>query len=123
MIAPNQKIVAALKSRHPETPVIGFPKGAGAKLIDYARETGVDALGLDETIDPVWAHTHLPAGLPLQGNLDPLALIAGGEALAQAVARILNALQDRPHIFNLGHGILPDTPIEHVEKLIKSVRG
>ncbi len=123
VIAPNQKIVAALKSRHPETPVIGFPKGAGAKLIDYARETGVDALGLDETIDPVWAHTHLPAGLPLQGNLDPLALIAGGEALAQAVARILNSLQDRPHIFNLGHGILPDTPIEHVEKLIKSVRG
>ncbi len=121
VIEPNKRIVTSLKARHPETPIIGFPKGAGAKLVDYAVQTGVDALGLDETIDPVWAHANLPAGLPVQGNLDPLALIAGGDVLDQAVNRICKALEDRPHIFNLGHGILPDTPIEHVEKLLISL--
>ena len=69
------------KQRHPDVPVIGFPKGAGGKLAAYARETGVDAIGLDETVDPVWAAKELPEELPVQGNLDPLALIAGGEAL------------------------------------------
>jgi uroporphyrinogen decarboxylase len=122
VIAPNAKIVSALKTRHPDTPIIGFPKGAGGKLSAYARETGVDALGLDETVDPDWAHKELPAGLPVQGNLDPLALIAGGDVLEDAVSRILRAFADRPHIFNLGHGILPDTPIEHVEKLLTLVR-
>ena len=87
-----------------------------------ANETGADAIGLDETVDPVWAHENLPADLPLQGNLDPLALIAGGEALEQSVRHILQVFEDRPHIFNLGHGILPDTPIEHVEKLLTLVR-
>ncbi len=122
VIAPNAKIVSALKVRHPDTPIIGFPKGAGGKLAAYARETGVDALGLDETVDPDWAHQNLPAGLPVQGNLDPLALIAGGVELEKAVSRIRRAFADRPHIFNLGHGILPDTPIEHVEKLLTLVR-
>lgn len=122
VIAPNAKIVAALKKRHPDAPIIGFPKGAGGKLPAYARETGVDAVGVDETVDPVWANTNLPAGMPVQGNLDPLALIAGGAALESAVERILAAFADRPHIFNLGHGILPDTPIEHVEKLLTLVR-
>jgi len=123
VIEPNARIVQALKARHPETPIIGFPKGAGAKLIDYALGTGVDALGLDETIDPVWAQRELPAGLPVQGNLDPLALIAGGGDLDRAVDTILEALSGRPHIFNLGHGILPDTPIAHVERLVARVRG
>jgi uroporphyrinogen decarboxylase len=123
VIAPNTAIVAGLRARHPETPIIGFPKGAGAKLIDYARETGVDALGLDETIDPVWADRELPKNLPVQGNLDPLALIAGGATLDRAVDVILEALSGRPHIFNLGHGILPDTPIAHVEQLVARVRG
>ena len=122
VIAPTARIVAELRQRCPGTPIIGFPKGAGAKLPAYARETGVDALGLDETVDPVWADAVLPKGLPVQGNLDPLALIAGGETLNSAVARILAAFADRPHIFNLGHGILPDTPIEHVEKLLNLVR-
>jgi uroporphyrinogen decarboxylase len=122
VIAPNAQIVSALKARHPDTPIIGFPKGAGGKLAAYARETGVDALGLDETVDPDWAHNALPAGLPVQGNLDPLALIAGGVELEKAVSRIRRAFVDRPHIFNLGHGILPDTPIEHVEKLLTLVR-
>jgi len=82
----------------------------------------VDAIGLDETVDPVWAHRELPAELPVQGNLDPLALIAGGAELESAARRVLDALADRPHIFNLGHGIQPDTPIAHVEQLIGIVR-
>ena len=122
VIAPNAKIVAALKAQHPDTPIIGFPKGAGGKLPDYAAKTGVDAIGVDETVDPVWANATLPKGMAVQGNLDPLALIAGGDALETAVARISGAFVDRPHIFNLGHGILPDTPIEHVEKLLTLVR-
>jgi uroporphyrinogen decarboxylase len=122
VIAPNATIVAALKARHPDTPIIGFPKGAGAKLLDYAKGVGADAIGLDETIDPAWAHANLPEGLPVQGNLDPLALMAGGEALESAVARIRSALAGRPHIFNLGHGIGQFTPIAHVEKLLSLVR-
>ena len=87
------------------------------------RRNGVDAIGLDETVDPAWAARELPAGLPVQGNLDPLALIAGGEALRTATRRILDAFADRPHIFNLGHGIQQTTPIEHVEQLVALVKG
>jgi uroporphyrinogen decarboxylase len=123
VIAPNAEIVRRLRARCPGTPIIGFPKGAGAKLTVYARETGVDAVGLDETLDPAWANDVLPDGLPVQGNLDPLALMAGGEALTAAIARILAAFPERPHVFNLGHGILPTTPIAHVEALLKAVRG
>ena len=123
VIAPNAAIVAGLKARHPDTPIIGFPKGAGGKLPAYARETGVDAIGLDETVDPVWAHASLPVDMPVQGNLDPLALIAGGADLDAAIDRILAAFVERPHVFNLGHGILPDTPIAHVEQLIARVRS
>jgi len=123
VIAPTARIVAALGERHPDVPVIGFPKGAGGKLGAYARETQVSALGLDETVDPAWAAGELPKELPVQGNLDPLALIAGGEPMEAAVRRILDAFAGRPHIFNLGHGILPDTPIEHVQRLIALVKG
>jgi len=123
VIAPTARIVAALHQRAPGVPVIGFPKGAGGKLPAYARETGVDAIGVDETVDPVWAHASLTANLPVQGNLDPLALIAGGPTLESAVDRILLAFSERPHIFNLGHGILPDTPIAHVEQLLARVRS
>jgi uroporphyrinogen decarboxylase len=122
VIAPTARIVAALKALHPGVPIIGFPKGAGGKLGAYARETGVDGVGLDETVDPAWADRELPAGLPVQGNLDPLALLAGGEALATAVDRILSVFGGRPHIFNLGHGIVKETPIAHVERLVARVR-
>ena len=122
VIAPTAAIVAALRRRHPDVPVIGFPKGAGGKLGAYARETGVDAIGIDETVDPAWAARELPERLPVQGNLDPLALIAGGKALEAAVRRIISAFEGRPHVFNLGHGILPDTPISHVERLLELVR-
>ena len=123
VIAPTARIVASIRERHPDVPIIGFPKGAGGKLAAYARETGVNAIGLDETVDPLWAAKALPDNLPVQGNLDPLALIAGGEALETAVARVLDAFAGRPHIFNLGHGILKDTPVEHVERLIALVKG
>ena len=123
VIAPTASIVERLQARCPGVPIIGFPKGAGGKLPAYARETGVDAIGLDETVDPVWAHASLPADMPVQGNLDPLALIAGGADLDAAIDRILAAFVERPHVFNLGHGILPDTPIAHVEQLIARVRS
>ena len=123
VIAPTARLVATLKERHPEVPVIGFPKGAGGKLASYVRETGIASVGLDETVDPVWAAKALPERFPLQGNLDPLALVAGGEALESAVKRILDAFAGRPHIFNLGHGILQDTPIANVERLIALVKG
>lgn len=122
VIAPTAEIIRQLRSRHPDTPIIGFPKGAGAKLTAYARETGASAIGLDETIDPVWAHRNLPENLPVQGNLDPLVLNAGGPALADAVMHIRRTFSDRPHIFNLGHGILPDTPIAHVEQMLELAR-
>ena len=123
VIAPTARLVAGLKARHPGVPVIGFVKGAGGKLAAYARETQVTALGLDETVDPTWAAKSLPDDLPVQGNLDPLALVTGGEALRSAVERILDAFAGRPHIFNLGHGILQDTPIENVESLLALVKG
>jgi uroporphyrinogen decarboxylase len=123
VIAPNAAIVTALKARFPQVPVIGFPKGAGEKLPAYARETGVDALGLDETIDPFWAAKALPAGLPVQGNLDPLLLLAGGPELERQTLRILEVFADRPHIFNLGHGIGQTTPLEHVDQLLSLVRN
>ena len=123
VIGPTARIVAALGDRHPDIPVIGFPKGAGGKLAAYARETGITAIGLDETVDPLWAAQELPEDLPVQGNLDPLALLAGGEAQADSVRRVLDAFGGRPHIFNLGHGILQSTPVEHVGQLIRQVKG
>jgi uroporphyrinogen decarboxylase len=122
VIEPNAEIVRRMKALHPQVPIIGFPKGAAAKLPDYVAGTGVDAVGLDETVDPHWADSVLPKGLPVQGNLDPLALITGGEAVEKSVANIMEAFRDRPHIFNLGHGILQDTPIDHVTQLISLVR-
>ncbi|MFW2446233.1 MAG: uroporphyrinogen decarboxylase [Qipengyuania pacifica] len=123
VIAPNARIVAALRAGHPDTPVIGFPKGAGEKLPAYARETGVQAVGVDETIDPNWAARELPAGMPVQGNFDPLLLLAGSDRLEPRVRLILEAFADRPHVFNLGHGIDRRTPIEHVDRLIATVRS
>lgn len=123
VIAPNAAIIAALKQCYPQVPVIGFPKGAGEKLPAYARETGADAVGIDETIDPLWAARALPAGMPVQGNLDPLLLLAGGAELERQATRVLDAFADRPHVFNLGHGIGQFTPIEHVEQLLGLVRS
>ena len=123
VIAPNARIISALRTRHPDTPVIGFPKGAGEKLPAYARETGVQAVGVDETLDPAWVARELPADMPVQGNLDPLLLLAGSDDLEARITAILTAFADRPHVFNLGHGIDRRTPIAHVERLVEAVRG
>lgn len=123
VIAPNAAIVRAIKALHPTVPIIGFPKGSGEKLAAYARETGVDAVGVDETIDPIWAARELPANMPVQGNLDPLLLLAGGPELEARAIGVLEAFADRPHVFNLGHGIGQTTPIAHVEQLLSVVRG
>ena len=122
VIAPNADIAAQVKARFPNVPVIGFPKGSGEKLSTYARETGVDAIGLDETIDPLWAARNIPEQMPVQGNLDPLLLLAGGQELEHQTHRILEAFSDRCHVFNLGHGIGQTTPITNVERLVELVR-
>jgi uroporphyrinogen decarboxylase len=122
VVEPNARIVEAIRARHPGVPIIGFPKGIGGKLAAYAAGTRVDAIGIDETVDPVWANSVLPPELPVQGNLDPLALVAGGDALESAVATLISTFRERPYIFNLGHGIVPDTPIAHVEQLLRLVR-
>ena len=123
VIAPTAQIVSEMKRRRPDTPIIGFPKGAGAKLPAYVRETGVDAVGLDETVDPRWAHDVLPDGLPVQGNFDPQLLLSGSDRIESSAREILDALAGRPHIFNLGHGIDRFTPIENVERLVAAVKG
>jgi uroporphyrinogen decarboxylase len=123
VVEPTARIVDAVRKLHPETPIIGFPKGAGGKLPAYARETGVDAVGIDETVNPHWIHSELPSDMPVQGNLDPLLLISGGDELDAAAREVLAAFEGRPHVFNLGHGIDKTTPIAHVERLLAVVRG
>ncbi len=119
---PITRLVAGLRRLHPAARIIGFPRVSGGQLL-RAAETGVTALGLDTVVDPHWAHRVLPPGFPVQGNLDPMALIAGGPALDAAVDDIRAALAGRPHIFNLGHGITPETPIPHVEQLVARLRA
>lgn len=122
VVGPNARIVAALRVEYRDVPIICFPKGAGGKLAHFVSSVKPSAIGLDETVDPLWAAAALPKDLPVQGNLDPLALLAGGHNLTEAATVILQAFADRPHVFNLGHGILPETPISHVDQLVKLVR-
>ena len=121
-IGPAQRIVAKVRSQVPEAKVIGFPRGAGAGLLRYVEEVPVDAVGLDWMADPAFVRDQIQWRVPVQGNLDPLALLAGGSALDRGVDNILAAFSERPFIFNLGHGILPQTPIAHVEQMIARVR-
>jgi len=122
VVAPTRKIVAKLRTIHPKALVIGFPRAATlAGYERYAAETGVDAVSLDTAAPIGWAAKTLPC--VIQGNLDPIALIAGGRALDAAIDAILAATNGKPHVFNLGHGILPETPIAHVERMLKRVRG
>ena len=122
VIAPTARIVAALKSRHPAIPVIGFPRLAGNMLGEYVAETGVDAVALDTGADPAVAVSAIPGHVAVQGNLDPLLLVAGGQALVDETRAVAGALRGRPHIFNLGHGIVPQTPPEHVAALVGALR-
>lgn len=123
VVAPTAWLVDELRKRHPGVPVLGFPRGAGEKAPAYARETGVSALCVDEATDLRFVVANTPDSLPLQGNVDPLALKAGGEALRRAVADVRETMRGRPHILNLGHGIDRFTPIAHVEALVRLVRG
>lgn len=122
VFSPVRKIVSAIKSERPGTPIIAFVRGAETHLTRLVAELGADAYGLDTAADPVWAARETAGRAVLQGNLDPLALLAGGEALDREVAGILRAFKGHPHIFNLGHGILPQTPIAHVERLVDLIR-
>ena len=122
-IAPAAKIVAGLRARVPNAKVIGFPRGAGMNLKRYVEKVPVNAVSLDWMIDLDYARNEIQSRCPVQGNLDPLVLRAGGPALDRSVDAILQSLAGGPFIFNLGHGILPDTPIAHVEQMLKRVKG
>jgi uroporphyrinogen decarboxylase len=121
-IAPTAEIVRRLRAEIPGVRIIGFPKGAGLRLERYVKATGIDAVGLDWTVPLDHARDRLQPLAAVQGNLDPIVLLAGGAALDRAVDAILAALSGGRFIFNLGHGILPDTPIDHVERLVERVR-
>ncbi len=120
---PTARIVKALRLRHPGTPIIGFPRLAGVRVGAYAAATGVDAVALDTGADLALALPLVPDAVATQGNLDPLALVAGGAALAAETRSVLEAARGRPHIFNLGHGIVPQTPPDHVAELVRLVRA
>jgi uroporphyrinogen decarboxylase len=122
VMAPLQTIIAALEEKHPGTPIIGFPRLAGVMAREYAR-CGIDAMGVDTGTDIGALGSLLDGDVTLQGNLDPMALVAGGSALADETQGILEAMRGKPFIFNLGHGIVPQTPPDHVAALLEQVRG
>ncbi len=123
VIAPTARIVKAVKARHPNVPIIGLPRGAGSHVARYAAQTGVDAVGIDHMTDIAAAAATLPARVASQGNLDPMLLMVGGEPMEIEARRIVGAMAGRPHIFNLGHGVLQHTPPEHVARLVDIVKG
>lgn len=122
VIGPNKRIVEGLRARIPGAPVIGFPRGAAGNLARYARETGVNVLGLDFSVPLDFAAGQLAPQQAVQGNLDPLRLVVGGSPMEEQARAIIAAFADRPHIFNLGHGIVPETPIAHVAALIDLIK-
>jgi uroporphyrinogen decarboxylase len=122
VVEPNRRIVAGVRAQIPGAPIIGFPRGAAALIPSYVAGTGVDAVGLDYMMPVASADSMLPAGLPVQGNMDPLRLVAGGAQMEARIEEIIAGFSGRPHIFNLGHGIVPETPIGHVERLVDIVK-
>ena len=122
-IAPIRRIIAAVRQKIPGAKIIGFPRGAATELGHYLDTVPVDAIGLDWMVDLEFARRHVQPKCTVQGNLDPLVLLAGGAALDAAIDAILEAFGQQPFIFNLGHGILPNTPVVHVERLVARVRG
>ncbi len=123
ILKPTQQIIRCVKDYAPHLPILGFPKGVGPHVVTYGQLSGVSGVSLDSSIPLSWASQTLPTQLILQGNLDPLALVAGGDSLKRECEVIHAQMGDRPYIFNLGHGILPQTPIPHVEECIKWVRS
>lgn len=122
VIGPTKEIVSALKKRHPDIPIIGFPREAGVKSKAYLEQTGVDAIGIDYALPVSWASENLQSLKPVQGNLDPSTLLAGGDVLTRETEKILETLAPGPFVFNLGHGVIKETPVEHVEQLTKIIR-
>ena len=122
-VEPIAKIAAKVRADTPNARLIAFPRGAATQLAKFARLADIDAIGLDTAAEPEAAVAALPERLALQGNLDPLALVAGGRRLDEEIERVLNGFASRAHIFNLGHGVLPETPVDHVERLVARVRG
>jgi uroporphyrinogen decarboxylase len=123
ILRPTQSLVARLRTLGVTVPVIGFPRGAGALLGRYARETGVSALGIDTQTPAAFARAQAPDAMPLQGNLDPQLLVCGGDALESGARDVVEMFRGSPHIFNLGHGITPQTPPDHVTALLSAIRG
>lgn len=123
ILNPTKRLVLRLRELGVAAPIIGFPRGAGAQIGRYARETGVTALGVDTQTPASFATAQTPDGMPLQGNLDPQLLVAGGDALARGVREVIAAFAGRPHVFNLGHGITPEAPPEHVAELVTLVKS
>jgi uroporphyrinogen decarboxylase len=123
VIEPNRRIVEGVRAQVPGAPIIGFPRAAAGMLGRYAAEVGVDVVGLDHALPLGFVDSALPANFGVQGNLDPLRVAAGGEQMARRVEAIIAAFAGRPHIFNLGHGIIPETPIENVAALVELVKG
>ena len=122
-LEPCRQITAALKQRHPGIPVIGFPREAGEGYIGFAKETGIDCLALDNSVDPLWAAQHLQIDGCVQGNLASRHMVTGGAELVKETRAIVEALKKGPHIFNLGHGITPDANPDNVQLMIDTVRG
>jgi len=122
IIEPTAALVARVRELGVTVPILGFPRGSGGMLPDYVERAGVDAVGLDTAIPCVWANSVLPQGFTVQGNLDPLRLVEGGPELETRVRDILESFEGRPHIFNLGHGVIPETPIAHVERVLAVLR-
>jgi uroporphyrinogen decarboxylase len=123
-ITPMRNIVAGVRAEIPDAKIIGFPRGAGMLAWPYINMTGgINAIGLDWTYDRPIASEMFQAKLAVQGNVDPLALLAGAGALDREVDEVLKEFSSGPHIFNLGHGILPETPVAHVERMLKRIRG
>jgi len=120
---PTRKIVDGVRARHPGVPIIGFPRNAGPRIEAYIRETGVDGVGIDAGVPLGWAKERLQTNATVQGNLDNQLLVVGGEVMEAAIDRICDVLGDGPFIFNLGHGIVPDTPRENVQALVDRVRS
>ncbi len=123
VIAPTRRIVDRMRALHPAIPIIGFPRLAGVMVGEYAEATAVDAVALDTGADLVRAAALVPARVATQGNLDPLALVAGGDALLREADLVLEGARGRPHIFNLGHGIVPQTSPDHVAQLLAHIRA
>jgi uroporphyrinogen decarboxylase len=122
-IEPTRRIIEQVRGQVPGARIIGFPRGAGTMLPKYVEGTGVDAVGLDWMVDRSFVREHVQSKVPVQGNLDPLVLVAGGAALDRGVDAVLEAFAGGPFIFNLGHGIVPETPIAHVEQMLRRVRA